>query len=84
MLVKSTVTISEARATLPTLMKSLPKQKAVTITNHGRIAGFLISIDRMRAIVETMQILSDREAVKALRDYESGRSKGKDIGVLDE
>lgn len=81
---KSTVTTTEAQATLPRLLKNLPKQKSVTITNHGRIAGFLVSKDRMEAIIESMEILSNHDAMKAIRDYEAGRSKGKDISVLDE
>lgn len=79
---KSTVTTTEAQANLPRLLKQLPKQKAVTITNHGKIAGFLISKDRMEAIIETMEILSNPKAMKAIQDYESGRSKGKDLSEI--
>ncbi len=74
---KTTVTTTEAQANLPRLFRQLPKEKAVTITNHGRIAGFLISKDRMEAIIEAMEILANPEAMKAIRDFEAGRSRGR-------
>ena len=81
---KTTVTTTEAQANLPRLLKQLPKRSAVTITNHGRIAGFLISKDRMEAIIETMEILANPEAMNAIRDFETGQSRGKEISCLDE
>jgi prevent-host-death family protein len=80
---KTTVSTTEAQANLPRLLKQLPHTKAVTITNHGRIAGFLVSKDRMEAIIETMEILANPAAMKAITQYESGRSKGKDISCLE-
>ena len=81
---KTTVTTTEAQAQLPRLLKQLPKQHALTITNHGRIAGFLISKDRMEAIIETMEILANPTAMKTIRDFEAGRSLPKDISCLDD
>ena len=81
---KSTVTTTEAQANLPRLLKQLQKQKSVTITNHGRIAGFLVSKERMEAIIETMEVLANPAAMKAIRDYEGGIVKGKDISCLNE
>jgi PHD/YefM family antitoxin component YafN of YafNO toxin-antitoxin module len=80
---KTTVSTTEAQANLPRLLKQLSKQRSLTITNHGRIAGFLISKDRMEAIIETMEILANRRAMKAIRDFEAGRSVGKPISCLD-
>jgi PHD/YefM family antitoxin component YafN of YafNO toxin-antitoxin module len=80
---KTTVTTTEAQANLPRLLRQLPATSAVTITNHGRIAGFLVSKDRMEAIIETMEILSNPGAMKAVTDFEKGRSKGKDVSCLD-
>jgi antitoxin YefM len=80
---KTTVTITEAQANLPRLLKQLAKQPSLTITNHGRIAALLVSKDRMEAIIETMEILANPGAMKAIRDFERGKSKGKDISCLD-
>ncbi len=81
---ETTVTTTEAQANLPRLLRQLPSSRAVTITNHGRIAGFLVSKERMEAIIETMDILANAEAMKAITDFEAGRSRGKDISCLDE
>lgn len=81
---KTTVTTTEAQANLPRLLRELPARKSLTITSHGRIAGFLISKDRMEAIIETMEILANSRAMKVVRDFEAGRSQGKDISCLDE
>jgi hypothetical protein len=35
----------------------------------------IISAERLAAIAETMEILADPEAMKAIRDAESGQSK---------
>jgi PHD/YefM family antitoxin component YafN of YafNO toxin-antitoxin module len=80
---KTTVTTTEAQANLPRLLKQLPTQKSLTITNHGRIAGFLVSKDRMEAIIETMEILANPKAMKTIRDFEAGRSRGKEISCLE-
>src|SRR3954471_14936010 len=72
---KTTVSTTEAQANLPRLLKQLPSTRAVTITNHGKIAGFLISKDRMEAIIETMEILANSDAMKAITEFEAGRSK---------
>jgi PHD/YefM family antitoxin component YafN of YafNO toxin-antitoxin module len=82
--VKTTVTTTEAQATLPRLLRQLPAARSVTITNHGRIAGFLVSKERMEAIIETMEILGNPEALQAIVNFEIERSKGKDISCLDE
>lgn len=81
---KSTVTTTEAQANLPRLLKQLQKQKSVTITNHGRIAGFLVSRQRMESIIETLEILANPVAMQAIRDYDAGAAKGKDISSLHE
>ncbi|MBI4324141.1 MAG: hypothetical protein HY674_02640 [Chloroflexi bacterium] len=49
-----------------------------------RIAAFLVSKDRMGAIIETMEILANPEAMKSIGDFEQGKSRGKDISCLDE
>ncbi|HYE32861.1 MAG TPA: hypothetical protein VEH27_15640 [Methylomirabilota bacterium] len=49
----------------------------------GRIAGFLVSKDRMDAIIETLEILANKEAVKAIEGFEAGMSRGIDISRLE-
>ena len=81
---KSTLTAAEAQAKLPKLLRELPKRRSVTITDQGRIAGFLVSKDRMEAIIESMEILANSEAMRAITEFEAGDSAGKDISALGE
>ncbi len=55
----------------------------VTITKQGRAVAVLISIERMEAIAETMEILADTKAMAALRKHREGRANYHDVSVLD-
>jgi len=80
----STVTISELQAKAPSLVREAEKQGAVTIARHGRTVAFLISRERMEAIVETLEIMGNPGAMKAIRDYEAGKGKFRDVACLDD
>ena len=38
----------------------------------------------MEAIIESLEIMGNPKAMKAIRDYEAGRTKMKDVSCLDE
>jgi hypothetical protein len=38
----------------------------------------------MEAMIETLEIMANPEAMKAIREYESGEVKMKDVSCLDE
>ena len=80
----STVTISELQAQAPRFVREAEKQGAVTIARHGRTVAFLVSRERMEAIIETLEIMGDPKAMKAIRAYESGKGKFKGVACLDE
>ncbi|MGB8356642.1 MAG: type II toxin-antitoxin system prevent-host-death family antitoxin [Chthoniobacteraceae bacterium] len=80
----STVTISELQAQAPRFVREAEKQGAVTIARHGKTVAFLVSRERMEAIIETLEIMGNPKAMKAIRAYEAGKAKFKDISCLDE
>ena len=80
----STVTVSELQAQAPRIIKETERHGMVAVTRHGRVAAFLISKDRVAAMIETMEILADPDAMKAIRDFESGKMKMKSAACLDE
>ena len=55
----------------------------VTITKQGRAVAVLVSIERMEAIAETMELLADRKAMAAIRKHRSGKAVYHDLSVLD-
>ena len=63
-------------------MRLAEKQGAVTVCRNGRNVAFLVSRDRMEAIVETLEIMANPKAMQAIRDYESGKVKMLPVSVL--
>ena len=80
----STVTISQLQAQAPRLVREAEKEGTVTIARHGRTVAFLVSRERMEAIIETLEIMGNPKAMKAIRAYEAGKTEFKDAGCLDE
>lgn len=56
----------------------------VTITKQGRAVVVMMSTERLEAIAETMEILSDQEAMKAIKAHRNGRGRYHDLSVLDD
>jgi len=77
---ESTVNVTEAQANLPRLIR----RDSFAISRHGKVVGVYLSKDRIEALIETMELLGDEKFMAALRQYESGRMKFKDIDELDE
>ena len=44
----------------------------------------MISRERMESIIETLEIMANPKAMKAIRNYEAGKAKMKDVSCLDE
>ena len=69
----STVTITELQAQAPKIVRRAEKNGSVSVARHGRTVAFLVSRERMEAILETIEIMSDRRTMKAIRAYEAGK-----------
>ena len=79
MTVESTVNITEAQANLPRLIR----RDSFAISRHGKVVGVFLSRERIEALVESMELLSEPEFVGALKEYRSGRMKFFDVADLD-
>jgi len=73
------VNVTEAQARLNQLID----QDSFAISRHGKIVGVYLSRDRIEALIETMELLSNPEFLKALKAYRTGRMKLYDIEELD-
>ena len=71
----STVTVSQAQAQLPTLLK----KDSFAISRHGKVIGVYLSRDRIEALIETMELLGDPSFIKTLKKYKSGKMKFTDL-----
>lgn len=71
---KSTYSVSEAQARLPSLLRD-PRASLVPITRHNQTVGYLLSKQRMDAIVETMELLADPKAMAAMEMARAGKTR---------
>ena len=73
--VKSTYTIKEAQRQIAAVVRSVERGHLATITRHQKPVAYVLSPERLNELLETMEILSDREAMRAIADAEAGRGK---------
>lgn len=55
----------------------------LTITKQGRAVAVIMSVDRMEAIAETMEILAGPKAMAAIRKHREGRAVYHDVSALE-
>lgn len=79
-----TVSISELQAQAPRLVRRVERDGAINVARHGRTVAVLVSRERMEAIIETLELMGNSKAMSAIRAYESGKAKMKDVSCLDE
>jgi prevent-host-death family protein len=71
----STVTITELQDQAPQVVKRAEQNGSVAVCRHGRTVAFVVSRERMEAILETVEILADKNMMKSIRDFQSGKVK---------
>jgi len=70
-------TIKDARQKFSAVVQEAADHP-VTITNQGRAVAVVMSIERLEAIAETMELLADPKAMAAIRKH---RVKSRNFGV---
>lgn len=68
----STLTVKEAQSQLPRLARG---GELIAIQRRGKVCAFLVPREQFEEILETLELLAEPEAVKAIRDFEAGRVK---------
>lgn len=81
---KSTYSVSKAQNRFPRLLREATKSGSIVITRHDETVAYVVGREHMEAIVETMDVLSNPMAMKAIRDYEKGATPFFSLGVLDD
>ena len=73
-----TIPITEARAKLPQIVKAADQRlERTVVTSNGKPVAIIMSYDEFQAWEETLEILGDPEAVKALREADKELARGK-------
>lgn len=81
---KSTYQIKEAQANFSAVIRQAEKGRLTTIMRHNKAVVYLMSAERLAAISETMEILANPKAMRAIRDVETGRAKMQHLGAIPE
>ena len=62
-----TIPASKAKTHFSKLLKRIREQhESFAITQRGKIEGVLMSIEEYESLIETLEILSDRELMKSI------------------
>lgn len=69
---KTVVPITKAKAQLNKMVRS---GETFTLLKHGEPVAVLVPQARMEAILETLEIVANPAALKAIRNYEAGKGK---------
>ena len=73
-----TIPLSEAKAKLSELVKDVSEtHEIITISKGGVPASVMMSVDEYESLIETLEILSDPETMKKLKQAEKELKEGK-------
>jgi len=77
---KRTISVTDARNRLPELVDDVADHLSeYVITKRGRAHAVLLSTDEHDAMVETLEILSDSETLRRIRDGLDELSRGETL-----
>ena len=79
----STYSVTEAQTNLPRLLRDAA-ERSIAIRRHDKTVAYLVSSERMEAIAETLEILANPDAMKAIRAHRAGKMKFFPLSSLDE
>jgi PHD/YefM family antitoxin component YafN of YafNO toxin-antitoxin module len=75
------ITVTKAQSGLPKLCRS---KRPVLITTHDKPVSVLLPIEDYEALVETMDLLANPKAMRALRAAKAGKLKYRTLDLDDE
>jgi prevent-host-death family protein len=81
---KTTVTSAEAKAHFARLLRPVEAGETIAISKRDETVAFLIPRARLEALVETMEILGNAKAMRAIRQHEAGKLSFHPVSALGE
>jgi PHD/YefM family antitoxin component YafN of YafNO toxin-antitoxin module len=79
---RSTYSVTQAQSQLPRLLKQAERGTAIGITRRDETVAYLLSRGQLEAIVETMEILANPAARKAIEDHRAGHTRFVPLATL--
>lgn len=82
---RHTYSVSQAQSSLPRLIRTAEEEGGlIGISRRDETVAYLVSRDHMDAIVETMEILANPDAMRAIEQHRGGALRLQPLSVLDE
>jgi PHD/YefM family antitoxin component YafN of YafNO toxin-antitoxin module len=79
----STYSVTQAQSNLPRLLKD-SAYHSIAIRRRDETVAYLVSRQRMEAIAETLELLANPNAMKAIRAHQAGKMKFFPLSSLNE
>ncbi len=80
---KNTYSVSKAQASLPRILKEA-EDHVVAITRRDEKVAYLVSKEQLESLVESLELMSNPDAVKAIRAARAGKMKYHSLESLNE
>ncbi|MGP8201635.1 MAG: type II toxin-antitoxin system Phd/YefM family antitoxin [Limisphaerales bacterium] len=80
---KNTYNVAHAQANFTRLLKQA-EQRPIAITRHDETVAYLLSANRMEAIIETLEMMGNPAAMKAIREHQAGKTRFVPLSALDD
>ncbi len=80
---KTVYTVKEAQRSMAQLVRTAESGRMATITRHDKTVAYVLGEEQLTGLLETMEILADPKAMKAIRDAEAGVGRDKVVRVED-
>ena len=80
----SILTTVTEKTELARLLRQCVKGRTIAIRQGEQTLAYLVPKDRMEAIAETLDIMANPKALKAIRDYKAGKLSFRPVSALDE
>ena len=81
---KSTMSKATEKTDLSHLLRRCAKGSTIAIQRGEKTLAYLVPKVRMEAIVETLDIMTNPKAMKAIRDYKAGKLSFRPLAELEE
>ncbi len=81
---KTVVTAAEAKTHFSRLLRDVEAGETIAISKRDETLAFLVPRARLETLAETMEILSNAAAMKAIRQHQAGKLSFHPLSALDE
>ncbi len=80
---KDTYTATAAQSQLPRLIREAQKGRPIAISRRDQTVAYILSQERLEAIVETMDLLANPAARRAIAAHRAGMTRFFYLSALD-